>query len=387
MMEKIAFEVTEKNLETGMRGYPVGYCVTSTVDSEKGLFYDGYPVADLAKRQPESVIFLLFHGREGSGSEVEAFADEIKNRAILNENTIKHIHKLPRAGHPMKLLSAALMIAAMFDSTEDWREDCLGIIAKIPLIVAHVIAHHAGWEVQPSRPELGYMENFTQMIQVPDADQKALQEVFSVFNVLHYDHGGGNLSAFVGKAVASGWEGMYGSVAAAMCALAGPKHGKANQDCLQFVKEVLSEVGEDVAPEDMKKLVQSRLDNGLLIYGFGHAVLRVEDPRATVFYAMAEQNWTDNPLVKIARLLRSEAPKVLKNYPKVADPYPNVDAISGTVLSAAGFSYPEYFTVLFGLSRVVGISIQIFYERAIARGGKGVPIIRPRYLYKQRSGQ
>ena len=385
MMEKISFEVTEENLETGMRGYPVGYCVTSTVDSKKGLFYDGYPVADLAKRQPESVIFLLFHGREGSGPEVEAFADEIKSRAILSDNTIEHIHKLPRAGHPMKLLSAALMIAAMFESAEDWKEDCLGIIAKIPLIVAHVIGHHAGWEVQPSNPALGYMENFTQMVQVPNADQKALQEVFSVFNVLHYDHGGGNLSAFVGKAVASGWEGMYGSVAAAMCALAGPKHGKANQDCLQFVKEVLSEVGQDARPEDVKNLVQSRLDKGLLIYGFGHAVLRVEDPRATVFYAMAEQNWADNPLVKIARRLRNEAPKVLKNYPKVTDPYPNVDAISGTVLSAAGFAYPEYFTVLFGLSRVVGISIQILYERAIARGGKGVPIIRPRYLYKQRS--
>ena len=100
---------------------------------------------------------------------------------------------------------------------------------------------------------------------------------------------------------------------------------------------------------------------------------------------MAEERFSANPLVKIASLLRKAGPKVLKENPKISNPYPNVDAVSGTLLSAAGFPYPEYYTVLFGLSRCVGISIQILYERCQAREGKGLPIIRPKYLYKPRS--
>jgi citrate synthase len=83
-------------------------------------------------------------------------------------------------------------------------------------------------------------------------------------------------------------------------------------------------------------------------------------------------------------MLRTEGTKVLKENPKISSPYPNIDAITGSMLTAAGFPYPEYYTVLFGLSRVVGISIQIVYERLEARGGKGTPIIRPLYLYKSR---
>ena len=91
-----------------------------------------------------------------------------------------------------------------------------------------------------------------------------------------------------------------------------------------------------------------------------------------------------NPLVKMACLLRTVAPKILAENPKISDPFANVDAISGVLLTAAGFPYPEYFTVLFGLARVVGIAIQIVYERCEARGGKGLPIVRPKYIYQPR---
>src|SRR6202043_1407127 len=103
-----------------------------------------------------------------------------------------------------------------------------------------VINHHAGWEkTPPSKPELGYMENFTHMLNIPNRNKVELTPIFKLFNILHYDHGGGNLSTFVGKAVASGLEDMYGSMTAAMAALSGPRHGKANQDCLEFVKTIL----------------------------------------------------------------------------------------------------------------------------------------------------
>lgn len=382
--QNVLFEVRQENLETGLRGYPCGYCTTSTVDPQKGLFYSGIAVSEISHWQPEQVIYILYFGRKGSDSEVKAFSDELKKRSKCSKEVVDAIRRLPRKGHPMDLFSAALLITGMLESTGDYREDCLNIIAKIPEIGATVINFHAGWADPQPKPELGYMENFSQMLNVPNCDKAKLGAALKLFNVLHYDHGGGNLSTFVGKAVASGLEDMYGSLTAAMCALAGPKHGKANQDCLAFVKDVLNEVGENATPKQVEELIRKKLANNELVFGFGHAVLRVEDPRATVFYEAAAKDYANHPLVKITKLLRTEGPKVLSENPKISNPYPNIDAISGSLLSAAGFPYPEYFTVLFGISRVVGISIQIVYERVEAREGKGTPIVRPKYLYKPR---
>jgi citrate synthase len=385
-MTEVLFEITKDNLDTGMRGYPVGYCTTSFVDPLKGLFYIGRPVDELAFWEPEKVIFLLYSGKEGTAEEIKKFSRDLQARSKVSPEVINHIKMLPKVGHPTKLFCAALYICGMIEGKGNYREDCLNLIAKIPELVAAIINYHAGWgDSNPSNPELGYMENFTQMLKVPQADNEKLTQVFKLFNVLHYDHGGGNLSTFVGKAVASGLEDMYGSISASMAALAGPRHGRANQDCLEFVEEVLKEVGENATASDVEKLIRHRLDSGKLVFGFGHAVLRIEDPRATVLYNIAEELYPNNPLIKITNLLRTEGPKILKENPKISSPYPNVDAISGTLLTAAGFPYPEYFTLLFGLSRVVGIALQIVYERCDAREGKGLPIVRPKYLYKERS--
>lgn len=384
-MAEVLFEITKDHLETGLRGFPVGYCPTSTVDPQKGLFYAGIAIPALANWTPERVIYLLYYGKEGSEAEVAKFAEELKKRSKVSPEAIAHIKKLPRTGHPMALFNAAILILGMFECKEDYREDCLNLIAKIPEVAATVINHHAGWEKgAPSDPSLGYMENFTNMVNVPHANKKDLNEIFRLFNVLHYDHGGGNLSTFVGKAVASGLEDMYGSIASAMCALAGPLHGRANQECLEFVQKVLRDLGDNATESSVEEYLRKLLANNEIVYGFGHAVLRVEDPRATVLYEIAKNKYPTHPLKKITALLRSEGPKVLKENPKISDPYPNVDAISGSLLSMAGFPYPEYYTILFGLSRVVGISIQIVYERCEARGGKGTPIVRPKYLFKSR---
>lgn len=382
-MGEVLFEVTADNLETGLRGYPVGYCTTSSVDPVKGLSYMGISIDSLAFWEPERAIYLLYHGKDGSADELNAFKTKLRERSRLSPEAAKHICQLPRKGHAMDLFCAALLIVKMFEGKEDYREDCLNIIAKVPEIAATVINYHAGWGTTPqSKPELGYMENFTQMLNVPKANKENLGQIFKLFNVLHYDHGGGNLSAFVGKAVASGLADMYGSMSAAMAALAGPRHGRANQDCLDFVQQALNKLGENATPDQVESFIRQRLANNELIFGFGHAVLRVEDPRATIFYKIAEQKFKSAPLVKMAVLLREAGPKVLKENPKISNPYPNVDAMSGVLLTAAGFSYPEYYTVLFGLARVVGISRQIVYERCEARGGKGTPIVRPKYFFK-----
>jgi citrate synthase len=385
MDKEVLFEVTKENLETGMRGYPVGYCVTSSVDPIKGLFYMGKPIDALATWEPEQVIYLLYHGKEGNKDEVKTFKKDLEKRSKLSKEVANHICQLPRKGHPMDLFCSALFICGMFEGKGDYKEDCLNIIAKIPEIAATVINYHAGWGATPaSRPELGYMENFTQMLNVPKANKEELGKVFKLFNVLHYDHGGGNLSAFVGKAVASGLADMYGSMSASMAALAGPRHGRANQDCLEFVKEALTKLGDKATTKEVESFIRQKLANNELIFGFGHAVLRVEDPRATIFYEIGKQKYGTVPLVKMAQLLRTAGTTVLKENPKISNPYPNVDAMSGVLLTAAGFPYPEYYTVLFGLARVVGISRQIVYERCEARDGKGTPIVRPKYFFKNR---
>jgi len=383
-MDEILFEVTEKNLETGMRGYPVGFCVTSSVDPKTGLHYCGKPLSQIASWKPEEVIYLLYYGKQGNAEEVKTFFAKIGKVSHLSEKVVQQIYQLPREGHPMKLFSVALLLLEIHEKTGNYELDCLQVIGKLPHLVACVINHHAGWGETPL-PDLskGYMEAFTEMIQLPEK-HPTLGEVFKLFNVLHYDHGGGNLSAFVGKAVASGLEGLLGALSAAMCALAGPRHGSANQETLEFVKDVSETLGSSPNSKQISDLIEKRLANKELVPGFGHAVLRVEDPRATLEYAFAKKHYPDHPLVKVALLLREEVPKILKENPKITNPYPNVDAVSGTLLSAAGFAYPEYYTVLFGLSRCIGIAIQILYERKFAREGKGTPITRPKYFYKSR---
>lgn len=380
---EILFQITKEHLDTGLRGIPVGTCVTSTVHPEKGLFYVERPINEIVDWDPEEVIFLLYKGRKGNSSEITDFKEELKKRAKLSPKVIEDLAKLPRLGDAMRLFSIALLLTGLHESTGNFTEDGLHLIAAVPQIVATVLNNHAGWKGKESRPELGYMENFVNMLGLPNPT-KELAEVLRMFDILHFDHGGGNLSTFVGKAVASGLEDMYGSIASAMCALSGPRHGRANQECFHFVQEILASVGENATEMQVEEVIRNKLAKGELIFGFGHAVLRVEDPRATVQYDFAKKHFPHDPLVKIALLIRQAGVKVLKENPKISNPYPNVDAISGVLLQAAGFPYPQYFPVLFGLSRTVGIALQIMYERTEARGGKGTPIVRPKYIFRQR---
>lgn len=385
----VLFEITQENLETGLRGYPVGYCVTSSVDPNKGLFYVGEPVENLAQKSPEEVMALLWYGSKPSGEQLESFKKELQARARLKPETVAAIQALPRKGHPMKLWCISLLLAGMLEGKTDYAEDGLDMIAKMPHLAAVVINHHAGWGNTPEpREDLGYIESFMEMLQVPNKGEHThLLDVMRLFNVLHYDHGGGNLSCFTGKAVASGLEDMWGSMSAAMAALAGPRHGRANQDCLEFVEALYKQLEGNLTADAVERAIRERLARGDLVYGFGHAVLRMEDPRASVQYAYAQEHFPSHPLVQTALMLRERGPVVLKENPKIADPYPNVDAISGSLLTASGFPYPEYYTVLFGMSRIVGIASQIVYERCEARLGKGTPIVRPKYLYKIRFPQ
>jgi len=373
--------ITEEQLETGLRGLPVGYCPTSKVDPMLGLSYGGYPIAELAEKEPEEVIYLLLNRELPNESQLKEFNTEFRKRSKLDPRVIEGLKALPKEGHPMKWLISGINLMGMFAKNDSYRDEALNVSAQIPELVAAIFRIREGWgDTIESKPEMGYMENFNHMLSAPGTDEN-FAELIKVFDILHFDHGGGNLSTFVGKAVASGQEDIYGSLLSAMSGLAGPLHGMANQECLRFLKRTLAEVGDPKDEAAVNAHLQKLWDNKDKLFGFGHAVLRVEDPRATVQYGIGEKLCPENDLFLMAKAMRNLGVEFLKQFPKISNPYPNVDAVSGSLLTACGLEKEDYYTVLFGMSRVVGIAIQIVYEREEARGGKGTPIVRPKYIY------
>jgi len=376
MGSDVLFEVTSAHLNTGLRGVPVGTCRTSKVDPLQGVSYVGHPVAELAHRDPEEVVFLLLERRLPSETELAAFKADLRARAGMPRQVLEFLRGLPREGHPMEWLITGLMLLGMTGKTGDWDEDARNLVAWAPELAAAIFRIRSGWgEPIATQPELGLIENFAHMLGVPDADADKLTRLLRTFYILHMDHGGGNLSTFTGKAVASGHADIFASIAAAMCGLYGPLHGRANQTALEFVRTVGTA---DV--DEVEAFVRDTLAGGGKIFGYGHAVLRAEDPRATIQFALGEEICPDDPLFRTAAALRIAAVKVLSEIEKVSNPYPNVDAVSGTLLNACGLSDSNYYTVLFGLSRITGICAQIVDERTRLRGGRGVPIYRPKYI-------
>ena len=202
-----------------------------------------------------------------------------------------------------------------------------------------------------------------------------MNKILATYLVLHMDHGGGNLSTFTGKAVASGHATVYSSMAGAMNALSGPLHGRANQSCFEFVQSIGTS-----DPVEVEAFVRGELAAKRPVFGFGHAVLRAEDPRATVQFALGEKLCPNDQYFKTIRTLREVAPRVLSENPKISNPNANVDIASGTLLNYVGLTKPEYYTTFFGWARVAGIGAQIIDERVVMRNGKGIPIYRPKYI-------
>jgi citrate synthase len=371
------FEITEAHLDTGLRGYPVGTCRTSAVSPTLGVTYVGYTLDDLQDRPAEDVIYLLLNKELPTAEQAAALKADMARRSEIDPRVYDVLRSLPKEGHPMEWLITGLSVLGMTGKTpdNDYAEDCLNLIARISTLVAAIYRIREGWgDPIPPRHDLPFHENFAHMIGL-EGDSTVLADLLRLFYILHMDHGGGNLSTFVGKAVASGKSDMYSSIASAMAALYGPRHGRANQECLAFVKSIGTS---DHAAAEAK--VREIMAGGGLVYGFGHAVLRQEDPRAKIQYDFGRKHFPDSELVNTALALREVVPPILKENPKIQNPYPNVDAISGSLLTAAGLENPDYYTLLFGWSRVAGIACQIVDERNFPGKKDGLPIYRPKYL-------
>ena len=372
------YTITETDLDSGLRGVPVGTCKTSYVDPIEGVHYVGYPVGDLANLEEEDVIFLLMHKHLPTPDESKAFHAELAHRAEeIPTGALRVLESLtPGSGHPMDWLAIGIMSLGAADTTGDARSDSMNLIARMPELMARIFLLRGGksGELRPRKPELGLVENFVHMLGVEGAEAERMERMLRFFFILHMDHGGGNLSTFSGKAVASGRASIYASIASAMNALSGPLHGRANQACLEFVQRIGTSDSDDI-----ETFVRSELAARRPIYGFGHGVLRAEDPRAKLLIELGEEICPDDENFRTVTALREVVPPILKEIPKISNPYPNVDLASGSLLNSVGFHTPDYYTTFFGWARVAGICAQILDERN-AREGRGTPIYRPKYI-------
>ena len=378
--EDSLFTISEKHLDSGLRGIPVGTCLTSYVDPMEGVHYVGYPVGDLSNLEEEDVIYLLMHKRLPTKEESAAFRKELAHRGEeIPTGALRVLETLtPGTGHPMDWLSIGIMAMGAAETTGDPRADSMNLIARMPELMARIFLLRGGQKenLRPRKTKLGLVENFVHMLGVDGDEAERMNRVLRFFFILHMDHGGGNLSTFSGKAVASGRASVYASLASAMNALSGPLHGRANQACLEFVQRIGTSDHSEI--EDF---VRSELAAKRPIYGFDHGVLRAEDPRARLLIELGSEICPDDEHFQVVKALREVVPPILKEHPKIKNPYPNVDIASGSLLHAIGFRKPHYYTTFFGWARVAGICAQILDERN-SRDGRGVPIYRPKYIAK-----
>lgn len=374
------FTVHSSHLNTGLRGVPVGTCRTSFVTPTEGVHYCGYPIAELAHFSPEDIVFLLFNKELPTPEQSAAFKAELSARGRVPDSVAAVFHTLPRDGHPMDWLSIGIHTLGMMETTGDWKEDALNLIARMPRMMGLMfrIREGRGENIPDDDLELNMVQRFVRTLEMDGVDDELMEKILATYLVLHMDHGGGNLSTFTGKAIASGHATVYASIAGAMNALSGPLHGRANQSCLEFVLRIGTS-----DPDEVEAFVRGELAAKRPVFGFGHAVLRAEDPRATVQFALGERLCPDDENFKIIRTLREVAPRVLSENKKISNPNANVDIASGALLHHVGFKDPTYYTTFFGWARVAGIGAQIIDERTVMRSGKGTPIYRPKYIAEQ----
>jgi citrate synthase len=168
---------------------------------------------------------------------------------------------------------------------------------------------------------------------------------------------------------------IYYAFSAGMCGLAGPLHGLANQECLGWLLDVHKKFGGVPSRDDLYKFAWDTLNSGKVIPGYGHAVLRVPDPRFTAQMEFAKKHFPQDELVRLADMVFDVVPAVLKEQGKAKNPAPNVDAISGTLQYYYGVREFDFYTVLFGVGRALGVTPNYVWARAL-----GQPIERPKSL-------
>ncbi|MGE5326768.1 MAG: citrate (Si)-synthase [Deltaproteobacteria bacterium] len=384
---EVVSEVTVAQLAGGMRGVKGMLCDTSVVNPDTGLLVRGIPIGKLSNRIPEEVFFLLLTGESPNAEELADLQSDLRARAEVPAYVWDVLKAMPADSHPMTMFDTAILVmeresvfrlryAEGMHKEEYWEaalEDSLNLIAKLPAIAAGIYRMHTGKSERiASDPRLDWGGDFAHMLGLPDPTGE-FANLIRLYLTLHSDHEGGNVSAFTCHTVGSALSDPYYAVSAGLNGLAGPLHGLANQECLHFVLDMQKKFNGVPTDKQLYDYSWAHLRDGHVVPGYGHAVLRVTDPRFVAFHEFGARVCADEEIFKIVDAIFRVVPDVLREQGKAKDPWPNVDAISGSLLYHFGLTEFDYYTVLFGVSRALGMCSQLVINR-----GVGSPIVRPK---------
>ena len=380
-------EVSVAQAIGGMRGVKGMVCDTSVVEPDKGLIIRGIPVMELTEKLPEEIFRLLITGELPLADELAGFQKELKAHGEVPAYIWKVLKAMPKTSHPMAMLDTAIL--AMENESvfrkrytegmtkqEYWEpalEDSMKIIATIHTIAAGIyrMRYKKGPIIEPSK-KLNWGADYVKMLGLPPKKGETAK-MMQLYLVLHTDHEGGNVSANTCHTVGSALSDPFYAVSAGLNGLAGPLHGLANQECLGWVLQTMEKFNGAPTEQEIRDYAWETLNSGKVIPGYGHAVLRVTDPRFAAFNAFGKKYMKNDPVFQTVDRVFTIVPEVLKEHGKAKNPWPNVDAGSGALLYYYGLKEFEYYTVLFSVSRSLGMLSQLVLNRAL-----GTAITRPK---------
>jgi len=394
---KVIHKVTVDQIYQGMRGIKGLVTETSLLDAEEGIRFRGRTIPECQEQlpkpegttepTPEALFWLLLTGEIPTLDQVQALTKEWNSRAGLPKHVEQIIDAFPSNMHPMSQFSAAVLalqtesvFSAKYEAgmrkSEYWDatyEDSMNLIANTTLIAARIYrnAYHGGKHIAHNA-DLDYSANYANMLGF--GGNKVFEDLMRLYLVIHSDHEGGNVSAHATHLVGSALSDPYLSFSAGLNGLAGPLHGLANQEVLKFIQDLEKDLGgKDVTNAELDAHCRKILAAGRVIPGYGHAVLRKTDPRFTSQWEFASKHKLDSRLVKLVHQLYDVVPTILLEGGKVKNPWPNVDAHSGCLLQHFNLTQENYYTVMFGVSRGLGVLASLVWDRAL-----NLPLERPK---------
>ncbi|MFH1314095.1 MAG: citrate (Si)-synthase [Candidatus Eisenbacteria bacterium] len=388
-------DVTIAQAIGGVRGVKCLVTDISYLDPLEGIRFRGYTIPETLAALPkvpggdmpyvEGFLYLLLTGDLPTDEETQEIVAEFKKRSKTPKYVFDMLKAMPKDSHPMAMFSAAIVAMqresvyvkkynegiSKMDYWEPTLEDALNLWAKLPQIAAFIYRwKYKDGDIIDADPNLDMGGNFAHMMGIA----KPYDDVARLYFILHSDHESGNVSAHAGHLIASALSDMYYAISGLVNGLAGPLHGLANEEVLRWIQGVMEQMGgKTPTEEEMTKFVWDTLESGKVVPGFGHAVLRKTDPRYAAQREFCLKHLPDDPIFKYVDVLYKVVPPILEKQGKAKNPWPNVDAQSGVIQWYYGLKEYEFYTVLFGIGRALGVASNIIWDRAL-----GYPIERPK---------
>jgi len=389
-------EVQLSQVFQGMRGITGLVTETSLLDAHEGIRFRGYSIPDLQKKLPkapggfeplpEGLFYLMLIGELPTEEDVAYISSVWQRRSHVPNHVFDVIDALPLTTHPMTMFVSGIMAlqtesnfakkyAEGMSKKDYWEwtfDDSMDLIARLPRIAAYIYRrkYKNNDHIHPNGL-LDWAGNLAHMLGYGDGSFK---ELMRLYMTIHADHEGGNVSAHTTHLVGSALSDPYLALAAGMNGLAGPLHGLANQEVIKWIFEMTKELKtKKPTKAQIAEYVKKTLSEGKVVPGYGHAVLRKTDPRFTAQMEFGKKHMPDDPLVQLVWNIYEEVPPILKSLGKVKNPWPNVDAHSGALLVHYGLVEYEFYTVLFGVSRALGVLASLIWDRALQ-----MPLERPK---------